>query len=144
MELTPRQHGALCAICGAFLPAAPGWPSAVERGVPDALAAALDFNPRVIDRWEFLNLLDFWDSSIYALLELGSSRRFSQLGQIEQAKVLLRWADSGIALRRAAFQALRKAIGFLYVMLPGEAGDTNPVWGKLGYPGPIGVQHPDA
>ena len=143
MELTPRQHRALCAICDAFLPSAPGWPSAVERGVPDALAAALDFNPRVIDRWEFLNLLDFWDSSLYALLELGSSRRFSELGQFEKTKVLLRWADSGISLRRAAFQALRKAIGFLYVMLPGQTGETNPVWDKLGYPGPIGVQRPD-
>jgi long-chain-alcohol oxidase len=142
MELTARQHRALCAICDAFLPAAHGWPSAVERGVPDALAAALDFNPREIDRWEFLNLLDFWDSSLYALLELGSSRRFSDLGQYEKTKVLLRWADSGIALRRAAFQALRKAIGFLYVMLPGRAGETNTVWEKLGYPGPIGAQRP--
>ena len=62
MELTPRQYRALCSICDTFLPAAPGWPSAVERGVPAALAAALDFNPRVIDRWEFLNLLDVWDS----------------------------------------------------------------------------------
>jgi len=96
MELTARQYRALCAICDAFLPAAFGWPSAVERGVPDALAVALDFNPREIDRWEFLNLLDFWDSSLYALLELGSSRRFSELGQYEKTKVLLRWADSGI------------------------------------------------
>jgi hypothetical protein len=50
MELTPRQHRALCSICDTFLPAAPGWPSAVEQGVPEALAAALDFNPRAIDR----------------------------------------------------------------------------------------------
>ena len=116
----------------------------MERGVPDALAAALDFNPRVIDRWEFINLLDFWDSSLYALLELGSWRCFSELGQYEKTKMLLRWADSGIALRRAAFQALRKAIGFLYVMLPGQAGAANAVWERLGYPGPIGVQRPDA
>lgn len=143
MNLTARQYRALSAICDAFLPPAPGWESAVERGVPDALAAALDFNPREIDRWEFLNLLDLWDSSLYALLELGSSRRFSELGQYEKTKVLLRWADSRIPLRRAAFQALRKAIGFLYVMLPGQAEKTNLVWERLGYPGPIGVQRPN-
>ena len=41
---------------------------------------------------------------------------------------MLSWADSRLALRRAAFQALRKAVGFLYVMLPGAVGEVNPVW----------------
>jgi choline dehydrogenase-like flavoprotein len=57
---------------------------------------------------------------------------------------MLSWADSRLTMRRAAFQALRKAVGFLYVMLPGAAGEVNPVWQKLGYPGPIGVQRPEA
>jgi long-chain-alcohol oxidase len=144
MELTPRQHRALCSICDTFLPAAPGWPSAVERGVPDALATALDFNPRAVDRWEFLNLLDLWDSSIHSFIEVGHWVQFSELPQEDKYKVMLSWADSRLALRRAAFQALRKAMGFLYVMLPGEAGEINPVWANIGYPGPIGVQRPDA
>ena len=144
MELTERQYQALCAICDAFLPAAPGWPSAVERGVPDALAAALDFNPREIDRWEFLNLLDFWDSHVHSFFEVGTFTRFSKLREEEKCRMLLSWADSSIALRRAAFQALRKAVGFLYVMLPGAAGETNAVWERIGYPGPIGVQRPNA
>ena len=144
MELTERQHQALCAICDAFLPAAPGWPSAVQRGVPDALAAALDFNPREIDRWEFLNLLDFWDSHLHSFFEVGTFTRFSKLREEEKCRMLLSWADSSIALRRAAFQALRKAVGFLYVMLPGAAGESNAVWEKIGYPGPIGVQRPNA
>jgi choline dehydrogenase-like flavoprotein len=144
MELTPRQHRALCSICDTFLPAAPGWPSAVERGVPDALAVALDFNPRAVDRWEFLNLLDLWDSSIHSFIEVGHWVQFSELPEEDKYKVMLSWADSRLALRRAAFQALRKAVGFLYVMLPGEAGQINPVWANLGYSGPIGVQRPDA
>ena len=57
---------------------------------------------------------------------------------------MLAWADSRIAMRRAAFQVLRKAVGFLYVMLPGATGEENPVWKNLGYPGPLGVQRPDA
>ena len=144
MELTPRQHRVLCSICDTFLPTAPGWPSAVERGVPDALAAALDFNPRAVDRWEFLNLLDIWDSSIHSFVEVGHWRQFSDLTEENKYKVMLSWADSRLSLRRAAFQALRKAVGFLYVMLPGAAGEKNPVWQNLGYPGPIGVQRPEA
>jgi long-chain-alcohol oxidase len=144
MELTPRQHRALCSICDTFLPAAPGWPSAVERGVPDALAAALDFNPRAVDRWEFLNLLDLWDSSIHSFIEVGHWAQFSELAEEDKCKVMLSWANSRLALRRAAFQALRKAVGFLYVMLPGDAGQINPVWANIGYSGPIGVQRPDA
>jgi long-chain-alcohol oxidase len=144
MELTPRQHRALCSICDTFLPAAPGWPSAVERGVPDALAAALDFNPRAVDRWEFLNLLDLWDSSIHSFIEVGHWAQFSELSEENKHKVMLSWADSRLSLRRAAFQALRKAVGFLYVMLPGAVGEVNPVWANIGYSGPIGVQRPDA
>jgi len=144
MELTPRQHRALCSICDTFLPAAPGWPSAVERGVPDALAAALDFNPRAVDRWEFLNLLDLWDYSLHSFIEVGHWSQFSELAEENKHKVMLSWADSRLSLRRAVFQALRKAIGFLYVMLPGTMGEVNPVWANIGYPGPIGVQRPDA
>ena len=112
MELTPRQHRALCSICDTFLPAAPGWPSAVEQGVPEALAAALDFNPRAIDRWEFLNLLDLWDSSLHCFIETGHWSQFSELSEENKHKVMLSWADSRLALRRAAFQALRKAVAF--------------------------------
>jgi long-chain-alcohol oxidase len=144
MELTPRQHRALCSICDTFLPAAPGWPSAVERGVPDALAAALDFNPRAVDRWEFLNLLDLWDYSLHSFIEVGYWSQFSELAEENKHKVMLSWADSRLSLRRAVFQALRKAVGFLYVMLPGAMGKVNPVWANIGYPGPIGVQRPDA
>jgi len=144
MELTERQHQALCAICDAFLPPAPGWPSAVERGVPAALAAALDFNPREIDRWEFLNLLDFWDSRLHSFFASGTFMRFSELAAEEKCRMLLAWADSSITLRRAAFQALRKAVGFLYVMLPGREGPADAVWKQMGYPGPIGVQRPHA
>jgi len=144
MELTPRQYRALCSICDTFLPAAPGWPSAVERGVPGALAVALDFNPRTTYRWEFVNLLDLWDTYLHSFFEAGHWSQFSNLAAEDKYKVMLSWADSRLTMRRAAFQALRKAVGFLYVMLPGAAGEVNPVWEKLGYPGPIGVQRPEA
>src|SRR5260221_526554 len=40
MELTPRQHRALCSICDTFLPASAGCPSPEELGVTAVLAAA--------------------------------------------------------------------------------------------------------
>src|SRR5258707_12882574 len=56
----------------------------------------------------------------------------------------LSWADSGMKRRRAAFQALRKAIGLLYVMLPAADGGRNKECEKLGEPGPVGVQRSNA
>ncbi len=63
---------------------------------------------------------------------------FSSLPLETRIRVLLSWADSGLRRRRGVFQALRKAIGFLYVMLPGPDGAPSPVWEKFGYPGPLG------
>src|SRR5262252_3205584 len=143
MQLTSRQQRALESICETFLPGADGWPSAVEMGVPTALAEALDFNPRTTDRAQFLNLLDIWDSKLHAFALAGEWARFSSLDAETRETMLRSWAGSMFRKRRAAFQALRKAIGFLYVMLPQTDGKSA-VWDKLKYPGPIGVQKPKA
>src|SRR5579859_4043360 len=143
MQLTPRQKHALESICETFLPAAAGWPSAVEMGVPDALAQAMDFNPRTQDRAQLLNLLDAWDSKLHAFFAIGEYEKFSELSQGERETILRSWADSSLRKRRAAFQALRKGIGFLYVMLQEEGGASR-VWGKIKYPGPLGVQRLNA
>jgi long-chain-alcohol oxidase len=142
MLLTPRQKYALESICETLLPKAEGWPSAVEMGLPEALAEALDFNPRTQDRAQFLNLLDVWDSKLHALFAAGKYGNFSKFDEATRRKILLSWADSSFGKRRAVFQALRKAIGFLYVMLPEFRGAQNPVWQKIAYPGPLGVQKP--
>ena len=140
MQLTPRQKHALESICETFLPEAAGWPSAIEMGVPEALAEALEFNPRTQDRARFFNLLDMWDSKLHAFLLAGEYGNFSSLGTEQREKILRSWADSSLRKRRTAFQVLRKAIGFLYVMLPEFRGARNPVWNKIGYPGPLGRQ----
>jgi long-chain-alcohol oxidase len=142
MNLTLRQQHALQAICDTFAPASDNWPSASEMGIAGSIAKALDFNPRSGDRAQFLQLLDVWDSHLHSLLTVGRWSPFSSLPQEERIRVLLSWADSGLNRRRGAFQALRKAIGFLYVMLPGVDGGSSAVWKKLGYPGPLGPQQP--
>src|SRR5580692_4722071 len=142
MNLTPRQQLALQSICDTFAPASTqdGWPSACGLGIPAAIAKALDFNPRSRERAQFLQLLDLWDSHLHSLLTAGRWAAFSSLPMEERIRVLLSWADSGLSRRRTAFQALRKAIGFLYVILPGAKGAASPVWKKFGYPGPLGPQ----
>jgi len=141
MQLTPRQKQALESICETFLPHAEGWPSAVEMGVPEALAEALDFNPRTHGRAQFLNLLDVWNSKLHAFLLAGRYERFSSMEKEVREQILRSWARSSLTKRRAAFQGLRKAIGFLYVMLRDSSGGSA-VWKKIKYPGPLGVQKP--
>ncbi|MGC2832072.1 MAG: GMC family oxidoreductase N-terminal domain-containing protein, partial [Candidatus Acidiferrum sp.] len=137
MNFTPRQERALRSICDTFAPRSADWPSASELGIPAAIAKALDFNPRSGERAQFLQLLDLWDSNLHSLLTVGKWSRFSLLPLETRIRVLLSWADSSLSRRRGAFQALRKAIGFLYVMLPGAHGAPSPVWRQFGYPGPL-------
>src|SRR5256885_9086020 len=143
MQLTPRQKHALEAICETFFPSGDGWPSAVEMGVPAAMEEALEFNPRTRERAQFLNLLDIWDWKVHGFLLAGEYEHFSKLSRDVREGMLRSWADSSLGKRRAAFQALRKATGFLYVMLP-EGGGTSRVWKKIRFPGPLGVQRPQA
>ena len=140
MDLTLRQKRALESICDTFLPRAEAWPSALDLGVPEAIADALDFNPRSKDRAQLLQLLDLWDSSLHSLFTVGRLKSFSSLSLEDRIRALLSWADSSIGKRRAAFQALRKAVGFLHVMLPAKNGARSPVWDNLNYPGPLRAQ----
>jgi long-chain-alcohol oxidase len=144
MNLSARQHRALETICDTFAPAGDGWPSASELGVSEAIARGLEFNPRSAVRAQFLQLLDLWDSRFHSLFTVGRFAPFSSLTPEAREWILLSWADSGIKRRRAAFQALRKAIGLLYVMLPAVEGGRSKVWDKLHYPGPLGSQRPGA
>jgi long-chain-alcohol oxidase len=142
MILTARQQRALQSICDTFAPAADGWPSANELDIAGALAKALDSNPRSDEKQQFLKLMDIWDSRLHSLFTVRRAAPFSSLPEEVRTRVLLDWAESAFGKRRAAFQALRKAVGFLYVMLPSAREARNPVWEKISYPGPIGVQKP--
>src|SRR5216684_118420 len=95
MKLTPRQQHALQSICDTFAPSADGWPSASDLGIPAAIAAALDFNPRSSDRAQLLQLLDLWDSRLHTLFTLGRLARFSSSCCREQ---MAREARSGTSM----------------------------------------------
>ena len=128
MKLTSRQQHSLQLICDTFAPRADGWPSASELGVPQAIADAMDFNPRRGDHKQFLQLLNFWDSQLHSMISVKRASRFSKLSTEARVRVLLSWAESSLGRRRAAFQALRKGALLLYYMLPGDNGGRSPVW----------------
>ncbi len=135
---TAAQARALEAICDTFAPGGDGLPGASELGVPEVLFAALQAHSCPADRRKFAQLLSLWDGPLHDLLSSAGPRRFSALPQERREQVLLSWCDSRLPGRRAAFQALRKAILSLYYILPGPAGGPNPAWKRLKYPGPLG------
>jgi choline dehydrogenase-like flavoprotein len=134
LPLSPRAHRALDAICNTFAPGGAGLPSATERGVPDALLGLVARNPRAAERKQVGQLLGLWDTRLLCALAGGGLRHFTSLSQRERERVLLSWADSRTAQRRAAFQALRKGTLLAYYGMDG----SNPVLDAMGYPGPLG------
>ena len=139
MQLNSRQQRALAAICDTFASGGDGWPSATALGVPQAILDALSANPRDPGRLRFFQLLSLWDSRLHSLFTAGRFARFSHLPLEARRKILLSWCDSALPQRRAAFQALRKAVAHFYTSLPGPANSRSPVWTKLHYPGPLGA-----
>src|SRR5258707_8350068 len=102
MELSARQRRALESICDTFAPARDGWPSAGELGVPDAIARGLKFNLRAAARTQFLQLLDFWNSTFHSLFAIGRFAPFFSFAPEAREEVFLSLADSVRKHRRPA------------------------------------------
>jgi choline dehydrogenase-like flavoprotein len=67
-------------------------------------------------------------------LALGAGlTRFRDLSPADRERYLLSWSTSRFAQRRSAYQALRKLLSFLAYADPGEGGDANPHWARMGY-----------
>ena len=137
MELSSRQRRALAAISDTFAPGVDGAPSASALGVPDAIAEAIDHNPREAERKQLGMLLTAWDTKLMTAIGGGGYARFSALAPEQREAVLLSWADSNLKERRGAFHQLRRAVLVHYYALPGPNGHS-PVWDAIDYPGPLG------
>ncbi|MEA2331418.1 MAG: hypothetical protein QOH58_1556 [Thermoleophilaceae bacterium] len=138
VDLSPKARRALEAICDTFVPGGDGLPSATEAGVPDALLGLVARNPRAAERKQVGQLLGLWDTRLLGAVGGGGLNHFTSLPQHKREQVLLSWADSRVAQRRAAFQALRKGALLAYYGKDGENGGRNPAWDAIGYPGPLG------
>jgi long-chain-alcohol oxidase len=137
MELSSRQRRALAAISDTFAPGGDGVPSASALGVPEAIAEAIDHNPREAERKQLGLLLTAWDAKLVTAVGGGGYARFSALPADRREAVLLSWADSNLKERRGAFHQLRRAVLVHYYALPGPNG-RSPVWDAIEYPGPLG------
>src|SRR5215218_9809087 len=122
MELSARQRRALAAISDTFAPGGDGTPSASALGVPEAIAEALDHNPREAERKQLAMLLNAWDSRPMTAVGGGGFAKFSGLPTEKREEVLLSWADSSLKERRGLFHALRRAVLVHYYALPGGNG----------------------
>ncbi|CAA9495720.1 MAG: FIG00814663: hypothetical protein [uncultured Solirubrobacteraceae bacterium] len=143
MDLSARQRRSLTAICDTFAPGADGVPSASALGVPDAIAEALDLNPRATERKQFGLALAAFDSKPMTAAGGGGWNRFSDLPQDKREAVLRSYADSRLMPKRGLFHGLRRAALIHYYGLPARDGGASPVWGAIDYPGPLG-KNPDA
>ena len=139
MKLRPKQRAALASICDTFAPGdGERIPSASELNVPEAVASAAGRNRRLAEQRQLSQLLGVWDTHLVGAVGGTRGRQFSTLSQEERERVLLSWADSRLAQRRAAFHALRKAALILYYAVPAPDGGRSPVWDSIEYPGPLG------
>lgn len=138
------EERTLAALCDTFVPRVAGMPAASELGVPEALLQVVARLPSALERSAFRALVLAFAAPGPALAAGKGPHRFAQLDQADREAVLLSWADSKLLARRAGFQALRRGAAILSYVVPGPDG-RNPLWDRLGYPGPLGVpEYPPA
>jgi choline dehydrogenase-like flavoprotein len=78
-------------------------------------------------------VLRLFESRVANLALDGRPVAFRDRSPADRERVLLRWATSRFALRRSAFQALRKLLTFLAYADPGPPGTPNPLHAAIGY-----------
>lgn len=140
VQLTARQRRSLESICDTFCPSVDqGLPSARELGVADTVLGFIARDPRSAPKRDLKRLLDVWDTAPVTALGGGGLARFSALPRQQREQVLLRWCDSRMPQRRAAFHGLKRAALTAYYGVPAPDGGPNPTWATMDYPGPLGT-----
>jgi choline dehydrogenase-like flavoprotein len=102
------------------------------------MAEAIAGLPHAADRTDMRRLLWLLESRAANLFLSGVPRPFTRLAPTERERYLHRWATSGFALKRKAFQALKR-LATVLAYTATDASGTNPAWAALGYPGPLGL-----
>ena len=139
MELSPSERLVLRSICDTIVPAISGDSDFYARkasdiGVDGLLAEAVEDSLQPGNAKDFRRILSVFDSPMYNLVLTGRPVRFTKLSPESRERYLQAWRDSPIALKRTAFQALKRLTAFLAYASVGPDG-TNPNWEAIGYPG---------
>jgi choline dehydrogenase-like flavoprotein len=140
LVLTEAESQVLRSICDTLVPSLDDPSefyrrSASDLGVDGLLATAIEISLQPGSARDLRRVLRVVDSPLYNLALTGSPGRFSKMTRAERERYLAAWRDSRIALKRTAFQALKRLTCFLAYAAAGPLG-TNPNWAEIGYPGP--------
>ena len=129
----------MSALCDTLFPSLSGESdfyrkNASELSIDVLLADAVEHSLQPGNARDFRRLLRVVDSPLYNLLLSGKPVRFTSLGPEQRERYLQAWRDSPLALKRTAFQALKRLTLFLaYASVDSEGKNTS--WGAIGYPG---------
>jgi choline dehydrogenase-like flavoprotein len=138
--LTEAEGSTLRGICDALVPAidepSPFYRrSATDISVDSMLADAIENSLLPANSRDFRRVLSVMDSRLYNLILTGRPAKISAMGPKAREDYLAAWRDSPIALKRTAFQALKRLTCFLAYASTGPTG-MNQNWADIGYPGP--------
>ena len=110
--------------------------SALAAGTVARVEKLIADIPDPKDRAKLALLLSALDSPFANLLFAGRFQSFTRMDPETREAVLLGWAHSGLQLRRAGFQALKRLVNVCYYAFPRD-GNGHPAWRAAGYPGPL-------
>ncbi len=139
--LTVNERRTLSLLCDAFVPSVQSSEfsefykrSASSIGVDKEVERVLFEEFSSDQREQIRRLLKLIESRFQNLLLSGTSKKFSGMTEGEREKFLFeKFAQSKVALKRTAFQALKRIICFTYYgYIPGGS-QSNPSWQDLGY-----------
>jgi choline dehydrogenase-like flavoprotein len=119
---------ALAALCDTFVPGDTDLPSASDLGVPAILRGEVEALGRPALVSELDQLLDTIETPLLNLALTGRPSRFSALAAAERESYLKRWATSPLALKRRAFQVMKRL-----VLLYSYGVDGSPYAAAMGY-----------
>jgi choline dehydrogenase-like flavoprotein len=128
--LSDGERHTLRALCDAYVP-----PEGVARlGIPALIEEGLAEAPQHL-RAQVRRLLRVMDSPAANLVLAGRPRSVAAMSGPEAEAYLRSWGISRLPLKRAAFQALKQLIAFLFYAAHAP-GEPNPNWSAIGFPGP--------
>jgi long-chain-alcohol oxidase len=130
--VTRHRTAVLRALAATFVPGA----EAVR--LAEHLAETIAALPHRRDRDELEGLLGVFESRAVNTVLAGIPRPFTGMTTVQRERYLRGWATSRWALRRKAFQALKRMATIIYYTSRDPLGRPNPSWPRLGYPGPLG------
>lgn len=138
--LSTTERQAMSAICEALVAAQAGdnslhYYSAADANLAERLEEAYVNIANPAEKRELKLLLTSFERALFNGLLTGIWKPLSQMTIIERETVLAAWASSRFAVRRKAFQGIKRLALFIaYANLPET--EKHPAWDSFNYPGP--------